>query len=206
MSLAAMATTDLKGISRGALCVTAESETVDPKMKQREPGRKRTSLDRRQNLGCDRPGVDRRWFTRHSVAQNALAALGGNHAQQRRIAVTCGWIACIAVGSFLSENWKSVLLTKGQLHLPIHFAVFALSGFFVQGISPSSRKRTMFYAALIGFALSLELLQFAIYTIHFEWRDFTADTAGILTALAVDLIRFSHKAHRLSPSKPAMRL
>ena len=102
---------------------------------------------------------------------------------QTRLAVTGFWLACVVAGSFLPLDWKSVLHTHGGLHLPLHFVVFAGTGWMVVSLSRSLWRRALFCAALMALAFALEAMQKAIYPIHFEWADLATDTAGILAAL-----------------------
>jgi hypothetical protein len=118
-----------------------------------------------------------------------------------RIFLTVAWLLCVLGGSFLSDDWKTILLTHGPFHLPIHFAVFAFSGVLVAGNADSFRGRVFLCSWMIGFAFILEALQRAIYPIRFEWRDFTADTAGVLCALFWVALSFSRRIDSGNPAK-----
>ncbi len=100
-----------------------------------------------------------------------------------RIVLTGSWLICVAAGSFLPGGWKMLLPTHGPFHLPIHFVVFAFSGYWVAGNADSYPVRMLLCSSVIGFAFILEALQRAIFPIHFEWPDFTADACGVLCAL-----------------------
>jgi hypothetical protein len=102
------------------------------------------------------------------------------------------WFTCVVIGSLL-PRWKHLFHIPHRFHLPMHFAVFALSTFVAFGLAPSRGRRIFCSMALIGLALVLETLQRAIYPIRFEWRDFVTDTLGVLAALLLVVISDSRR-------------
>ena len=100
-----------------------------------------------------------------------------------RVAFTLIWFACLVLGSLLPLSVKASLHTHGRLHLPLHFAVFALSGVLLFKSTRSARARILLALALVIMGFGLEELQVAIYPIAFEWRDFAADTCGVFAVL-----------------------
>jgi hypothetical protein len=102
------------------------------------------------------------------------------------------WFGCLVVGSLLPK-WKVLFHIPHRLHLLVHFVVFALSAFLAFGFAPSRGRRFFCLIGLIGLAFALEALQRAIYPIHFEWRDFVADSLGVLAALLLVAISDSRR-------------
>jgi hypothetical protein len=100
-----------------------------------------------------------------------------------RVAFTLIWFTCLVLGSLLPLSFKAALHTHGRLHLPLHFAAFAVSGMIVFSSTRSAGTRILLFLALITVGFSLEMLQVAIYQIIFEWRDFVADICGVFVGL-----------------------
>jgi len=98
-------------------------------------------------------------------------------------AITGVWFACVIAGSLLPLHWKTILRTNGPLHVPLHFAVFAISGMLTFGFSRSISGKILICSALIGLAFVLEGLQRAFNPIRFEWRDVLTDGGGVLAAV-----------------------
>jgi hypothetical protein len=100
------------------------------------------------------------------------------------------WFTCLILGSFL-PRWKTLFHTGGRLHLSMHFAAFAFSGFIAFGFVPARTRRVLSCIGLIGLAFFLEALQRVVYPIRFEWRDFMSDVFGILAGLLFTAIYHS---------------
>jgi hypothetical protein len=97
--------------------------------------------------------------------------------------ITAIWFACVVIGAFLPDRWKTRFLIHGPLHLPVHFAVFLCSGLLAFGfVRPFARQARRFVAP-IGLALVIEPLQRLVHPIRFDWRDFITDILGVSVAL-----------------------
>jgi len=112
--------------------------------------------------------------------------ISGDEVIKRRWkAITATWFVCLVLGSFLPLRWKTRLLLKGPLHLPVHFTVFLVSGLLLfASLRPFARQFPRF-VALIGLAFAIESLQCLVFHNTFEWRDLFTDTLGVSVALLI---------------------
>jgi VanZ family protein len=110
--------------------------------------------------------------------------------KQSRRTITAIWFACVVIGAFLPDRWKTRFLLHGPLHLPVHFAVFLCSGLLAFGFVRPFARQARRFVALTGLALAIEALQRLIYPIRFEWRDFITDILGASVALLVSKLLY----------------
>ena len=99
----------------------------------------------------------------------------------------CLWLVAIIVVSFVPEAWKVRMRLAGPLHLPLHFAVFAVSGFLLFGLWPRGRWVRNFLA-VIALASISEVLQGRLADARTEWRDVLADVCGTACAMLLVLL------------------
>jgi hypothetical protein len=112
------------------------------------------------------------------------------------VAIAVVWFGCLVLGSF-QPRWKAFLHSHGRFHFPLHFAVFAISAMAVLGFASSIGGRFLRCTVLIGLAFVLEAYQSALYPIRFEWRDFVADSCGVLFVLLYSVIANSGRSPRV---------
>jgi uncharacterized protein YfiM (DUF2279 family) len=101
----------------------------------------------------------------------------------RNAVIAIAWIVCLAFASFAPDSWKANLGTKGWLHLPLHFVVFAVAGMLAYRSARSAAARIMTCASIAALALLLEMLQSRRFAHEMEWPDVLVDIAGLLFAM-----------------------
>jgi uncharacterized protein YfiM (DUF2279 family) len=85
--------------------------------------------------------------------------------------------------SFAPDAWKAKLGTKGSLHLPLHFVVFAIAGMLAYRSARTAAGRIVTCASISAVALLLEMLQSRRFAHEMEWPDVLEDIAGLLFAM-----------------------
>ena len=109
----------------------------------------------------------------------------------RRIAAV--WIVCLIVGSLLPGSAKVRLGTTyhssthhsrivGMKHRVIHFLAFGSTALMLMLLAPSRRHEMRAGVGVMLLGCALEVTQFMIYSINFEWWDVRDDCYGIAGA------------------------
>ncbi len=99
--------------------------------------------------------------------------------------VTLSLLLCVLLTlSFLPLHYKQDLHTKGALHDPGHFAVFALLSYLASKSATSATQRLRFSFGLAAVALGIEVAQQWVMGTPMEWLDVLLDCAGTISILA----------------------
>ena len=109
----------------------------------------------------------------------------------RRIAAV--WIVCLIIGSLLPGSAKVRLGTTyhssmhhsrmvGMRHRVIHFVAFGSTALMLMLLAPSRRNEIGASVRVMLLGCALEVTQFIIYSINFEWWDVRDDCYGIAGA------------------------
>jgi hypothetical protein len=91
-------------------------------------------------------------------------------------------LALIAVLALLPGPVKGRLATFGAVHDCAHGAVFGVA-FLLIAANSKTRSAAVAAIALLAFGAALELMQTHVYGTWLEYRDITADAAGIMLAV-----------------------
>ena len=124
--------------------------------------------------------------------------------QPRKIAFAGFWILLIAVLSFLPQQFKQDLHTRGHLHVWGHLLAFCSATLLLVRATRDRRFRIVLLLMVLALGGCLEFAQHLVYSSPIEWSDVVIDTLGsalgLLFALALGL-RFTGPAGALLPGR-----
>ena len=122
----------------------------------------------------------------------------------RRLALAGVWVVLLAVLSFLPQQFKDDLHTRGHLHVWAHLTAFCLATLLLVRATRDRRFRVVLLLMVLTLGFCLEYLQHVLYGASMEWNDVVIDTLGsslgLLLALAAGL-RFSTSKDIQEPSR-----
>lgn len=111
--------------------------------------------------------------------------------EPRRVAVASLWVLLIAVLSFLPQQFKQDLHTRGHLHVWGHLLAFCSAALLLVRATRDGRFRIVLLLMVLALGFFLEFGQHVVYSAPMEWSDVVIDTLGsslgLLFALALGL-------------------
>ena len=100
--------------------------------------------------------------------------------RKRYVALAVGFIAAVMFLSFLPEDDKVVLHTKGRFHSLGHSLIFGLAAYLASRTSRTRGGRFLMFLASLAFGLVVEAGEGIIFHGSLEWNDVVADSIGVV--------------------------
>jgi hypothetical protein len=103
------------------------------------------------------------------------------------------WAIWLGTLSFLPSGMKGQLGTRGALHFPVHFLVFAVPTFIVLLLNKGLSQRLLGCGAVFCYALAIEAGQSMYYNAPVEWNDVGIDTLAVVLILSASFLAPSRR-------------
>ncbi len=113
-----------------------------------------------------------------------------NARKQRNIytVLACVVFPAVIVISFLPNEDKHLLHTRGRFHSVGHFVVFCVVAYVASRSARSLRARLVVFGASLVLGFGIEVAEHLVFHAPLEWKDVLVDAAGVIGGTLIAIL------------------
>jgi VanZ family protein len=114
------------------------------------------------------------------VTPNTQSRSGSPRRKIASIVLALALGAAVTIGSFLPEEDKQIVHSRGRFHLLGHFFVFSAIGFVASRAASTRKGRVVAFCAAVFLGTAIELTEHFAYQSALERKDILVDFLGVV--------------------------